>query len=33
MYGENHPIFKKIAETVDEVLNVEISAAVLNLKG
>ncbi len=33
MNFENHPIFKKVAETVDEVLNAEISTVVLNLKG
>ncbi len=33
MYGENQPIFKKVAKTVDESFNVEISTAALNLKG
>ncbi len=33
MYGENHPIFKKVAKTDYELLNAEISTAALNLKG
>jgi hypothetical protein len=33
MYGENHPIFKKVAKTDYELLNAEISTSALNLKG
>jgi hypothetical protein len=33
MNGKNHQMFLKVAKTDDELLNAEISTAVLNLKG